>query len=90
MLRDFGMTIGLEGDAEGEGLGNRLNRERAIVVASFVNASGCRGEADAEVFRIRFSQFGNIGGDLPVCRRQEPAMDRFDGCLQFMFFRRVY
>ena len=89
MLGHSRVAIRLERHAEGERLRDRLNRERTITVAGLVDGPARRGQADSEVLRIGFSQFGNVRGHLPVCVVPKPVVHRFDRGLQFVFFRRA-
>src|SRR5262245_17935815 len=86
MVRDAFVSQRLDGHAERERLGDRLNRERAMAVAGFENASLARHDADAEVFRVRLAELRDVGGDSPVGERVVAVMKALDSDLKFVLF----
>jgi len=57
VLKNFFVTKLLNRHAEGEGLGNGLNCEALVAIASFENAAIRSRNARSEMVRIRFSEF---------------------------------
>src|SRR5262245_49261511 len=82
--RHFLLAELLERHPEGEWLRDRLDGEGAIEIPGLKYCAVGGRDCDAEVFRVRVSEFWNVGGQLAVRGRLIPSVQIVERLLEFV------